>query len=191
MSMCGRKWVEIDVSVAQATAESIVLHQGKMPKRKVEEPEVEEAEEDNSEEGTSGSDSDGGSGSDDGSSSSDGDDDGFPDVSDKGEEDEDDEEGEKQEEIVINFEFFPPKEIDFHGLRSLLTTYLDGQQYDVSGLVNSILKQVRHAVSTEPLLCTQRGQRDTAHVHARASCNSRLQWQWHNTCRPLAFKCRT
>ncbi|GAX79701.1 hypothetical protein CEUSTIGMA_g7142.t1 [Chlamydomonas eustigma] len=62
-------------------------------------------------------------------------DDEYPEVS------EEDDEDEKQEEVVIDFEFFSPKEIDFHGLRALLFTYLDGRQYDASGLVNAIIKQ--------------------------------------------------
>ena len=91
----------------------------------------------------------------------------YPDVSDELEDGDDDEDGNdtKQEEIVIDFEFFTPKvchacmgksaslltflfivhcpqEIDFHGLKALLFTYLDGEQYDASGLVNAILKQV-------------------------------------------------
>ena len=83
-------------------------------------------------------------GSDTSSDSSSGDSDEYPDVSDAGEDEDEDDEDTKQEEIVIDFEFFPPKEIDFHGLKALLFTYLDGRQYDAAGLVTAILKQVLH-----------------------------------------------
>lgn len=79
------------------------------------------------------------------SDSSSGDSDEYPDVSDAGEDEDEDDDDTKQEEIVIDFEFFPPKEIDFHGLKALLFTYLDGRQYDAAGLVTAILKQVLHA----------------------------------------------
>ena len=76
--------------------------------------------------------------------SSSGDDDEYPDVSEADEDEDDEGEDTKQDEIVIDFEFFQPKEIDYHGLRALLFTYLDGLQYDAAGLVNTILKQVRY-----------------------------------------------
>ena len=98
-----------------------------------EEDEEEEPSGEDSEEGSSGSEE----------SSSDDDDDSGPDVGDEDDEaDSPDEDGEPAEkEINVNFEFFGPKEIDFLGLRSLLQTYLDGQAYDVSGLVDTIIKQ--------------------------------------------------
>lgn len=96
-----------------------------------------------SEEGSSGSGTDEGESGSSGTSSSSGDDSG-PDVSD--EEDDPDEEGEDggqaYEEVRVAFEFKDPQEIDFLGLKALLTSYLDGQQYDCSGLVDTIIKQV-------------------------------------------------
>ena len=82
-----------------------------------------------------------------------------PEVSDEDEEDEDDEDGEAFKEVQVNFQFFDPHEKDFHGLKALLHTYLDGQQYDCSGLVDTIIQQVRcelalaaaHAVSNLPV----------------------------------------
>ena len=76
------------------------------------------------------------------SESTSGDDDEYPEVSEADEDEDDEGDDTKQEEIVIDFEFFQPKEIDYHGLKALLFTYLDGQQYDTAGLVNAILKQV-------------------------------------------------
>jgi len=71
-------------------------------------------------------------------------DDEYPDVSEADEDEDDEGEDTKQAEVVIDFEFFQPKEIDYHGLKALLFTFLDGQQYDAAGLVNAILKQVWH-----------------------------------------------
>lgn len=50
-----------------------------------------------------------------------------------------------QQEVDVNFEFFDPQDIDFHGLKALLQTYLDGSPYNCSELVNTIIKQVLHA----------------------------------------------
>lgn len=47
------------------------------------------------------------------------------------------------EVVQTNFNFEVPKEQYFHGLRSLLQNYMDGHEFDVSGLVDLILKQVR------------------------------------------------
>ncbi|MEW5301773.1 MAG: hypothetical protein WDW36_004611 [Sanguina aurantia] len=68
------------------------------------------------------------------------DDDSCPEVSDELEDD-DNEDEDAYKEINVDFEFFDPKEIDFLGLKSLLTSYLDGQQYDCSGLVDTIINQ--------------------------------------------------
>jgi protein BCP1 len=90
----------------------------------------------------SGSDEEGGSGSS-GSASDSGDGDSSssgPEVSDDGKEDSDDPDA--FDKIDVNFEFFDPKESDFHGLKALLHTYLDGQQYDSSPLVDAIIQQV-------------------------------------------------
>lgn len=45
-------------------------------------------------------------------------------------------------EVDIDFEFFDPQEIDFHGLKALLQTYLDGSSYSCSELVDTVIKQV-------------------------------------------------
>lgn len=86
------------------------------------------------EEPSSGSSS---SGSEDGSSSG-------PEVSDDAE-DADSEDPDAFDKIDVNFEFFDPKESDFHGLKALLHSYLDGQQYDSSPLIDAIIQQVRRS----------------------------------------------
>ncbi|GLC38993.1 hypothetical protein PLESTM_000824400 [Pleodorina starrii] len=139
-----------------------------MPKRKAEAPlkrdeEEEEQQPDAAEDGD-GSDSDGagetvpegdddsGSGSsddedegeddDDDDSDDDGsDDDSCPEASSSEAESEDDEDGEAYKEVNVQFEFFDPQERDVLGLKALLNTYLDGQQYDCSGLVDAIIRQ--------------------------------------------------
>ena len=62
------------------------------------------------------------------------------DVSSEEEEDEDDKDAFK--EINVDFEFFDPKEIDFHGLKALLGTYIDGGSLDTSELADTIIAQV-------------------------------------------------
>jgi protein BCP1 len=81
--------------------------------------------------GSGGSSDEAASSSDDGSSA--------PEVSDDEEEEEDDED--RFDEVNVQFEFFDPKEIDFHGLKALLHTYLDGGQYDGSALADTIIAQ--------------------------------------------------
>jgi hypothetical protein len=68
-------------------------------------------------------------------------DDSAPEVSDE-QEDEDSPDEDPFDQIDVNFQFFDPKESDFHGLKALLHTYLDGQQYDSSPLVDTIIAQV-------------------------------------------------
>ena len=51
----------------------------------------------------------------------------------------DDEDGEAFDHIDVNFESFDPVEEDFHGLKTLLTNYLDGKQYSSSELVEAII----------------------------------------------------
>ena len=46
------------------------------------------------------------------------------------------------EEVDVDFEFFDPQEIDFHGLKALLQTYLDGSTFNCSELVDTVIKQV-------------------------------------------------
>ena len=62
------------------------------------------------------------------------------DVSEEEEEDEDDKDAFK--EVNVDFEFFDPKEIDFHGLKALLGTYIDGGSLDTSELADTIIAQV-------------------------------------------------
>lgn len=106
-----------------------------MPKRKQEQQEEDDCNSENQEAeeilnepslSTSGSDSDFSS-----SESEDGSD----------EESEDDEDGEAFESINVDFEFFNPQEKDFHGLKALLKTLLDGEQYSCSELVDAIIEQ--------------------------------------------------
>ena len=49
----------------------------------------------------------------------------------------------QQQDVKVDFEFFDPQEIDFHGLKALLQTYLDGDTFSCSELVDTIIKQVR------------------------------------------------
>lgn len=44
-------------------------------------------------------------------------------------------------EIQADFAFFDPKPNDFHGVKTLLQTYLDNKQWDLSGFVDLILGQ--------------------------------------------------
>lgn len=46
-------------------------------------------------------------------------------------------------EVDVDFEFFDPQEVDFHGLKALLQTYLDGSTYSCSELVDTVITQVR------------------------------------------------
>ena len=45
-------------------------------------------------------------------------------------------------EVDVDFEFFDPQEVDFHGLKALLQTYLDGGTFSCSELVDTIIRQV-------------------------------------------------
>ena len=46
------------------------------------------------------------------------------------------------ETVTVDFEFFDPQEIDYHGLKALLQTYLDGEAFSCSELVDAIIQQV-------------------------------------------------
>lgn len=46
-----------------------------------------------------------------------------------------------QNVVYADFEFFDPKQDDFHGLKSLLTTYCDGKEWDLNGFIDIILAQ--------------------------------------------------
>ena len=112
-----------------------------MPKRKQQAPsssESEEPEASGSEPAASDSSSDDGdefpSGADDSSSES-----------------SDDEAGEAFEQIDVDFGFFCPQEKDFQGLRTLLQSYLDGQQWACSELADAIIRQARAGLAT--MLC--------------------------------------
>lgn len=48
-------------------------------------------------------------------------------------------------EVDVDFEFFDPQEIDFHGLKALLQTYLDGSTYSCSELVDTVITQVHYS----------------------------------------------
>lgn len=41
----------------------------------------------------------------------------------------------------VDFEFFDLAEIDFHGIRALLNRYLDGDQWDLSGMADALIAQ--------------------------------------------------
>lgn len=43
--------------------------------------------------------------------------------------------------VQADFAFFDPKANDFHGVKTLLQTYLDDKQWDLSGFVDLILGQ--------------------------------------------------
>ena len=51
-------------------------------------------------------------------------------------------EPEEDETVQVDFEFFDPQEGDFHGLKALLHTYLDGEAFSCSELVEAIIQQV-------------------------------------------------
>uniref|UniRef100_A0A061R7N2 Protein BCCIP homolog n=1 Tax=Tetraselmis sp. GSL018 TaxID=582737 RepID=A0A061R7N2_9CHLO len=57
-----------------------------------------------------------------------------------------DDEGEEEipddvEKINVDFEFFDPKEVDFHGLKALLGHYLDGEPFELSDFADAIIAQ--------------------------------------------------
>lgn len=101
----------------------------------------------------------------------------YPDVS----EDEqsssgDDEDGENYKEINVNFEFVYPKEQDFHGLKALLQTYLDGNQYKCSELVDLILEQVRSVQYSTDMVT--RGAPAIAHLQRVGYESFTIQFAW-------------
>lgn len=46
-----------------------------------------------------------------------------------------------QEFINVDFEFFDPKPTDYHGVKALLKSYLDDEEFDLPGLVDLVLAQ--------------------------------------------------
>ncbi|KAF3432158.1 hypothetical protein FNV43_RR26897 [Rhamnella rubrinervis] len=59
----------------------------------------------------------------------------------KNEESESSDEEEFDELVPAEFLFFDPKPEDFHGVKTLLQTYLDDKEWDLSGFVDLILEQ--------------------------------------------------
>ena len=59
-------------------------------------------------------------------------------------EDDGEDSGNEQQTVDVDLEFFDPAEGDFHGLKALLKTYLDANEFKgCSELVEIIIKQVR------------------------------------------------
>ena len=52
---------------------------------------------------------------------------------------EDNDEGEAFDTIDVDFEFFDPDQGDFHGIKTLLTNYLDGKEYGCSDFVDEVM----------------------------------------------------
>lgn len=48
-------------------------------------------------------------------------------------------EGEEFDCIDVDFDFFDPSENDYHGIRTLMANFLDGQEYECSRLVDGIM----------------------------------------------------
>ena len=48
-------------------------------------------------------------------------------------------------EVQVDFEFHDPRESDFLGLKALLHSYLDGQDFSCSELVDAVIRQARAA----------------------------------------------
>lgn len=42
----------------------------------------------------------------------------------------------------VDFQFYDPADKDYHGLKALLATYLDGRPYEASALVDTLVAQV-------------------------------------------------
>ena len=58
-------------------------------------------------------------------------------------EDEDEDDASQDSSTIdVTFEFFDPKETDFHGLKALLQNYLDGKEFPLSDFADLIIKQV-------------------------------------------------
>ena len=56
---------------------------------------------------------------------------------------EDEDDSDDDETVDVDLEFFDPAEGDFHGLKALLKTYLDGNEFNgCSELVELIIQQV-------------------------------------------------
>ena len=47
----------------------------------------------------------------------------------------------------VDIEFFDPMKTDFHGIKALIQGLLGGETFDVSGLADAIIDQVRHILT--------------------------------------------
>ena len=79
-------------------------------------------------------------------------------------------------EVDVDFEFFDPQEIDFHGLKALLQTYLDGSTYSCSELVDTVITQVYSSASCQyrgiALYCSWKQHFLTCAENCRDSCQN-------------------
>lgn len=57
----------------------------------------------------------------------------------KGDDGSSSEEGEEFDCIDVGFDFFDPSENDFHGIRTLMANFLDGEEYECSSFVDGIM----------------------------------------------------
>lgn len=55
---------------------------------------------------------------------------------------EDGSDGETFDSVQVDLDFAQPEEDDFLGIKTVLSNYLDGEEYDSSGLVDLVLKNV-------------------------------------------------
>eukprot|EP00899_Mesostigma_viride_P007720 jgi/Mesvir1/1694/Mv21154-RA.1 len=78
----------------------------------------------------------------DGSSGEDSDEGSSDDDSSDGEDDEGDEDVDEEELVNADFEFFDPKEVDYHGLKALMNQYLDGADFPaLPQLLDTVIAQ--------------------------------------------------
>jgi hypothetical protein len=55
--------------------------------------------------------------------------------------DSDESSGPSEDMVNVDFEFFDPRVSDFHGVKTLLRTFLDDEVWDISGFVELVLAQ--------------------------------------------------
>lgn len=86
---------------------------------------------------------------------------------------EDNDKGEETEFVNVDLEFFDPSEIDYHGLKMLLRSLLDGDEFQgCSDLVEAIIRQVRLGFSLGALdLNMQHAESESHHAFA--------EHRWH------------
>ncbi|KAH8970878.1 hypothetical protein BDL97_02G112000 [Sphagnum fallax] len=58
-----------------------------------------------------------------------------------GDSDSDESSGPSEDMVNVDFEFFDPRVSDFHGVKTLLRTFLDDEVWDISGFVELVLAQ--------------------------------------------------